>query len=54
MLEQLKINGSSNLAFGGAGLNKEMSSLLKSPLKDAAQQFRPLNDGLLKKNGQAI
>jgi len=47
VIENLKIHGS-----GTSVLNKEMSSLLKSPIKGAQQQqqFMPISDSMHKKN----
>ena len=54
VLDNLKINGSATSVISGTGLNKEMSSLLKSPLKAAHQQFIPITDSLHKKNAGSI
>jgi hypothetical protein len=49
MLQNLKVNGSGTSGVS-TGLNKEMSSLLKSPLKTAQHQFLPITDSMHKKN----
>ena len=49
MFQNMKVNGSGTSGMS-TGLNKEMSSLLKSPLKTAQHQFVPITDSMHKKN----